>query len=127
MAVQDDDGISEVKYFRHLCGIMQKTRGARFAGSQLLIMKERASLLVLALLSVFLIGLSVLLIADPSIADANRVRSIGVVSVVEIRQSWACGVCGLSLPSLPSCVSGGRSSLRWPFSSPVRPPSPASQ
>ncbi len=82
MAVQDNDPSSELEYFRHLCKIMQKTRGARFAASQLLVMKERASLLVLALLSMFLIGLSVLLIADPSIADADRLRSIGVVSVV---------------------------------------------
>jgi hypothetical protein len=82
MAGQDHDSNSELEYFHYLSGIMQKTRGARFAGSQLLVMKERASLLILALLSIFLIGLSVLLIADPSIVDVDRVRSIGVVSVV---------------------------------------------
>ncbi len=82
MAAEGNGSSSELDYFRHLCGIMQKTRGARFAGGQLLVMKERASLLILALLSIFLIALSVLLIADPSIAAADKIRSIGVVSVV---------------------------------------------
>lgn len=72
----------EIDYFTYICSIMQRTRGARFGASQLLIIKERASLFSLSVLSVILISTSVYLIALPSSVVSDQTQRIGVVSVI---------------------------------------------
>lgn len=70
-------------YYRHLSSsVMFNTRGARFAASQLLMMKERASLFILSTLTIVLIGISVFLLGIPEAADVQTTRQVGIVSAV---------------------------------------------
>lgn len=72
-----------IGYYTYLSGsIMQRTRGARFVASQLLVMKERGSLLILAILTIFLIAISLLLLIQPDALDAAKSRQVGVLSIV---------------------------------------------
>ncbi|MDH4986814.1 SLATT domain-containing protein [Aminobacter anthyllidis] len=72
----------EVGYYKYLAEIMQKTRGSRFAASNLLVVKERASLIILSILTIFLIALSVLTITGSDSINPSKAQTIGILSVV---------------------------------------------
>jgi hypothetical protein len=60
---------------------MAGTRGARFTAARLLILKERASLVIQSILAVLLIGVSMYLLAYPGIDEENA-RSLGLISTM---------------------------------------------
>lgn len=69
-------------YYNYLAeNIMAGTRGARFTAARLLIIKERVSLIIQSILAVLLIGVSVYLLAYPSV-DENQARTLGLISTM---------------------------------------------
>ncbi len=82
-AIPNQDKVPGAAYYRHLStSVMFNTRGARFAASQLLVMKERASLFILSTLTIVLIGISVFLLGIPEAADVQTTRQVGILSAV---------------------------------------------
>jgi hypothetical protein len=71
-----------LEYYRYLAeNVMAGTRGARFTAARLLILKERASLVIQSVLAVLLIGVSVYLLAYPGI-DEDNARRLGLISTM---------------------------------------------
>ncbi|QND38213.1 SLATT domain-containing protein [Rhizobium leguminosarum bv. viciae] len=69
-------------YYQYLAEkIIPGTRGARFTAARLLILKERASLLIQTVLAVVLIWVSVMLLADRGI-DETVTRQLAIVSTM---------------------------------------------
>ena len=82
-AVPNPEKVPGAAYYRHLStSVMFNTRGARFAASQLLVMKERANLFILSTLTIVLIGISVFLLGIPEAADVQNTRQVGILSAV---------------------------------------------
>lgn len=77
------DSNKGVEYYKYLASVvLPGTRGARFKAAQLLVLKERASLFILSVLTIFLIGMAVALLAGPSTVSEDTTKSIGVLSTV---------------------------------------------
>jgi len=72
----------EVEYYQQLATKMIKTRGARFTAATGLAIKDRCSIATTALLSVYLLGCSIWLIAMPGSFSPEAVRFFGALSVV---------------------------------------------
>lgn len=72
----------EIDYYKHLVGIMNTTRGTRFTAAQLLIRRERFSVGTLAILSTFLIAVSVVSLAAPELVEGSAGKFFGALSVV---------------------------------------------
>ncbi|WP_203226157.1 SLATT domain-containing protein [Rhizobium gallicum] len=71
-----------LEYYQYLTDhVIAGTRGARFTAARLLILKERASLLIQSVLAVLLIWVSVILLAYPGI-DETLTRKLGIVSTM---------------------------------------------
>lgn len=74
--------VKTLEYYRYLAeNVISGTRGARFTAARLLILKERASLVIQSILAVLLIGVSVFLLAYPSIDEENA-RRLGLISTM---------------------------------------------
>lgn len=74
--------VSTIDYYKYLTdNVIAGTRGARFTAARLLVLKERASLLILSVLAVLLIWVSVILLAYPGI-DETVTRKLGIVSTI---------------------------------------------
>lgn len=72
-----------VEYYKYIASVvLPGTRGSRFKAAQLLVLKERASLFILSVLTIFLIGMSVTLLAAPNAVSGETTTSIGVLSTV---------------------------------------------
>ena len=61
---------------------MLKTRNARFTAAQQLVTHERFSIITLAMLSIFLIGVAVALLAVPDVLDSEATKFFGALSIV---------------------------------------------
>ncbi|TAZ51017.1 SLATT domain-containing protein [Rhizobium ruizarguesonis] len=69
-------------YYKYLAeNVMAGTRGARFTAARLLVLKERASLVIQCVLTVLLIGVSVYLLTYPDV-DENSARRLGLISTM---------------------------------------------
>jgi SMODS and SLOG-associating 2TM effector domain family 5 len=73
---------NELEYYKHLVGIMLKTRGTRFTSAQLLVARDRFSVATLTILSVFLIAVSVALLISPNVIGSDGAKFFGALSVV---------------------------------------------
>lgn len=71
-----------MKYYKDLCGIMLKTRGARFIAASTLETKERFSVGTMAFLSTYLMAVAVWQIAIPGLFDDKTTQIYGAISVV---------------------------------------------
>ena len=72
---------SEIEYYRYLVGIMLTTRGTRFTAAQLLTVRDRFSVATLAILSIFLIAVSVISLSVPDLVGGFRGKFFGALSV----------------------------------------------
>lgn len=71
-----------IEYYQYLTEhVIAGTRGARFTAARLLMLKERASLLIQSVLAVLLIWVSVLLLTYPNI-DKTLSTKLGLVSTM---------------------------------------------
>lgn len=71
-----------LEYYKYLTEqVMSGTRGARFTAARLLMLKERASLLIQSILAILLIWVSVLLLTYPNI-DKVLSAKLGIVSTM---------------------------------------------
>jgi hypothetical protein len=73
---------SELEYYRYLVGIMLKTRGTRFTAAQLLIVRDRFSVATLAILSIFLIAVSVISLTVPDLVEGYGRKFFGALSII---------------------------------------------
>jgi hypothetical protein len=71
-----------LSYYRHLVTVMGRTRAARFGAADALQKKERISVSVVAFLSIYLLGWSVLSLSYPEWLTPDHSRFYTVVSVV---------------------------------------------
>ena len=74
--------IIETEYYTQLVDIMQKTRGARFTAAHLLVVRERFGIATLAILTIFLITVSVISLVSPNIVGSEGVKFFGALSVI---------------------------------------------
>ncbi len=72
----------ELDYYDNLAKIMLATRGSRFTAAHLLTNRDRFSVFTLAMLSIFLIGLSVVLLAAPDVLGSKGSKYFGTLSIV---------------------------------------------
>lgn len=72
----------ELDYYNHLAKIMLKTRGTRFTAAQLLVNRDRFSVATLAILSIFLISISVTFVAVPDIISRGGGIYFSVLSII---------------------------------------------
>ncbi|MFG6569854.1 MULTISPECIES: SLATT domain-containing protein [unclassified Sulfitobacter] len=71
-----------LKYYTHLCSIMLKTSRSRFHAASMLTSKERVSLIVSLVLSIFLISASIVQLASIfDLTDAQN-KKLSVLSIV---------------------------------------------
>ncbi|MGV1904883.1 SLATT domain-containing protein [Agrobacterium cavarae] len=61
--------------------VIMGTRGARFTAARLLLLKERASLLIQTVLAVLLVWVSVIVLANPDF-DAKVTQQLAIVSII---------------------------------------------
>lgn len=73
---------AETDYYMNLVKIMLNTRGTRFTSAQLLTVRDRFSVATLAVLSIFLIGVSVILLASPDAMGTSGAKFFGALSVI---------------------------------------------
>jgi hypothetical protein len=73
---------TETAYYRNLTGIMLTTRGTRFTAATSLTFRDRFSIVTVALLSVYLIGLSVVLLAAPESIGSEGAKFFSILSIV---------------------------------------------
>ena len=73
---------SEVDYYTNLVSIMLKTSGTRFTSAEQLTVRDRFSVATLAILSIFLIGVSVVSLVAPDARGTLEAKFFGVLSVV---------------------------------------------
>jgi len=72
----------ELEYYKNLARIMIKTKGSRFTAANSLMVKERWSLASTSLLSVFMTGWGVWLVATPEAFSPSIVRFFGGLSII---------------------------------------------
>jgi hypothetical protein len=81
-ATQSSPTAKTLDYYHYLTeNVIAGTRGSRFTAARLLILKERASLLIQSVLAVLLIWVSVIFLAYPGI-DETVTRTLGIVSTM---------------------------------------------
>lgn len=73
---------TETEYYSNLVNIMLKTRGTRFTSAQLLTVRDRFSVATLAVLSIFLIAVSVVSLVAPDAVGTSGAKYFGALSVV---------------------------------------------
>lgn len=73
---------TETDYYTNLVKIMLDTRGTRFTSAQLLTVRDRFSVATLAILSIFLIGVSVVSLVSPDTMGSSGAKFFGALSVV---------------------------------------------
>lgn len=73
---------SEIDYYKYLVGIMLRTRGTRFTAAQLLTVRDRFSVATLAIMSIFLIAVSVVSLSAPEALGTSGAKFFGALSVI---------------------------------------------
>jgi len=73
---------AEIEYYTNLVKIMLNTRGTRFTSAQLLTVRDRFSVATLAILSIFLIGVSIVLLVAPDAMGTSGAKFFGALSVI---------------------------------------------
>lgn len=73
---------AETDYYTNLVNIMLNTRGTRFTSAQLLTVRDRFSVATLAILSIFLIAVSVVSLVAPDAVGTSGAKYFGALSVV---------------------------------------------
>lgn len=73
---------SEIEYYEHLASVMFSTRGARFTAAHLLTQRERFSVATLALLSIFLISVSVISLSSQGTVSGDAAKFFGSLSII---------------------------------------------
>lgn len=69
-------------YYKHLAGMMLKTRGSRFAAAQFLTVIDQWSVGISAFLSVYILAWSILQLALPDIITGQHARFFGVLTAI---------------------------------------------
>lgn len=73
---------TEIDYYRNLVKIMQKTSGTRFTAATNLTVRDRFSVVTLSVLSIFLIAVSVIVLAAPDLLEPSGAKFFGALSVI---------------------------------------------
>lgn len=73
---------AETDYYKNLIAIMLKTKGTRFTAAQLLVIRDRFSVATLAILSIFLIAVSIVSLTSPETLGASGTKFFGALSVI---------------------------------------------
>lgn len=73
---------AEISYYRNICKIMLSTRSARFIASRSLSVQDRFSTFTLAILSVFLVGVSIYSFVFSDSINSKISRYINIFTVV---------------------------------------------
>jgi hypothetical protein len=73
---------NEAEYYKNLVRIMLNTRGARFTSAQSLTIRDRFSVATLAILSIFLIGVSIVLLVAPEAMGTSGAKFFSTLAII---------------------------------------------